>query len=103
MDHRQVEVYLCSLKKPGSTDTGSPAKSPFQTALLQGDFPSLSAIYISGEKDLPGDIFPSVLCCSIGISNLSANVVLGTFLGHYYYLLLPRKVILEHSHSAVAW
>lgn len=43
---------------------------PYQIALLQGDFPSLSGIYIHGEKYLPRCIFPSILCYSIGISNL---------------------------------
>lgn len=70
MDHEQVEAYLSGLQKPGSTDTGFPAKSPLPVALLQGDFPSLSGIYIHGEKYLPCCIFPTVLCYSIGLSNL---------------------------------
>lgn len=40
----------------------------------------------------------------IGISNIKAWVVLGTFLVHYCYCLpLSRKVSLYYLHSALAW
>lgn len=47
MDNRQVEVHLCGLQK-----AGFPAKGPYQTTLLQREFPFHSGLYIHREEDL---------------------------------------------------